>query len=57
MTLLTSPTGQLEFMYVLNKVMQVKQVNKSDTQSPRDNSIKGLHPAVNFIESKGGVSS
>lgn len=57
MTLLTSPTGQLEFMYVLNKVMQVKQVNESDTQSPRDNSIKGLHPAVNFIESKGGVSS
>lgn len=57
MALLNSPTGQLEFMYVLKNVMQIKQVNGSNTQSPHDNDIKVLHPAKNFIGSKDGISS
>lgn len=54
--MLNSPTGQLEFMYVFINVMQVKLVNASNTQSARDNSIKVLYPARNFIASK-GISS
>lgn len=55
-TLLNSPKSQLELMYVLNNVMQIKQVNKSNTQSKRNN-IKTLYPVMNFIGSKGGISS
>lgn len=54
--LLNSPIGQLEFMNVLNNVMQIKQVNKSNTQSIHNN-IKMLYPVMNFIGSKGGISS
>lgn len=43
-------------MYVLNNVMQIKQVNKSNTQSIHNN-IKMLYPVMNFIGSKGGISS
>lgn len=43
-------------MYVLNNIMQIKQVNKSNTQSKRNN-IKTLYPVMNFIGSKGGISS
>lgn len=54
--MLNSPKSQLELMYVLNNVMQIKQVNKSNTQSKRNN-IKTLYPVMNFIGSKGGISS
>lgn len=49
---LNSPASQLELMYVLNNVMQITQVNKSNTQSTR-NYINVLYPVMNVIGSKG----